>query len=204
VAGYTGSGNAKELEKTTINYVANYLKPGPSSPQGVRRTSAFILHQGAEASMYVARNWMEGFPEGCADNWLLVNVSRCDVTRLANPFSFAPVKTEDAKEAFEKVVANVGPTLPVRDAVDSRIVDAPRTGAGKVVLSLKELGGWPDYKKAEAPVDSDSDGMPDAWEKAHGLSFADPSDNNKDADGDGYTNVEEYLNGTDPRAPEKL
>jgi hypothetical protein len=154
--------------------------------------------------MYVARNWMEGFPEGCADNWLLVNVSRCDVTRLANPFSFAPVKTEDAKEAFEKVVANVGPTLPVRDAVDSRIVDAPRTGAGKVVLSLKELGGWPDYKKAEAPVDSDSDGMPDAWEKAHGLSFADPSDNNKDADGDGYTNVEEYLNGTDPRAPEKL
>jgi hypothetical protein len=36
--------------------------------------------------------------------------------------------------------------------------------------------------------------MPDAWETAHGLDPKDPSDSSKDRDGDGYTNIEEYLN----------
>jgi pectate lyase len=51
---------------------------------------------------------------------------------------------------------------------------------------------------APAPVDSDHDGMPDEWEKKYGLDPNDPSDAAKDLDGDGYTNLEEYLNGTDP------
>jgi hypothetical protein len=42
--------------------------------------------------------------------------------------------------------------------------------------------------------------MPDDWEKKHGLDPRDPSDAGKDADGDGYTSIEEYLNGTDPTA----
>jgi hypothetical protein len=47
------------------------------------------------------------------------------------------------------------------------------------------------------PIDGEQDGMGDAWESAHGL---DPSrdDSAEDADGDGYTNLEEYLLGTDP------
>jgi hypothetical protein len=36
--------------------------------------------------------------------------------------------------------------------------------------------------------------MPDAWEKEHGLNPNDPSDHSQDRDGDGYTNLEEYLN----------
>jgi len=184
--------------------VANYLKPGPSTPE-IRRKTAFTVYEGCEASMYAADNYVEGFPEGCADNWLLVNVSRCGVTRLATPFPIAPVKTDDAKAAYERVIANVGPTLPIRDAVDTRIVADAKNGTGRVVLSLKDLGGWPpEYKKAEAPADSDADGMPDEWEKKYGLNPNDPSDASKDADGDGYTNIEEYINGTDPRTAEKL
>jgi hypothetical protein len=49
------------------------------------------------------------------------------------------------------------------------------------------------------PVDSDGDGLPDAWETTHGLDPRDASDGAKDADGDGYTNLEELLNGTNPR-----
>jgi hypothetical protein len=36
--------------------------------------------------------------------------------------------------------------------------------------------------------------MPDAWETAHRLNPHDAADGARDRDGDGYTNVEEYLN----------
>ena len=49
-------------------------------------------------------------------------------------------------------------------------------------------------------MDKDRDGMADEWEAAHGLSATDPGDHRNDADDDGYTNLEEYLNGTDPNA----
>jgi hypothetical protein len=52
-----------------------------------------------------------------------------------------------------------------------------------------DVGGWPEYVATDTPVDADDDGMPDAWEVEHQL-----SDPNGDADGDGYTNLEEYLN----------
>ncbi len=48
--------------------------------------------------------------------------------------------------------------------------------------------------------DDDDDGMPDWWERANGLDPLDPADAGEDADGDGRTNLEEYLAGTDPNA----
>jgi hypothetical protein len=41
--------------------------------------------------------------------------------------------------------------------------------------------------------------MPDAWETAYGLNPFDPADALLDADGDGMSNRDEYLAGTDPR-----
>lgn len=57
-----------------------------------------------------------------------------------------------------------------------------------------QMGGYPEYK-GEPYVDSDNDGMPDEWEKANGLNPNDASDANKDCTGDGYTNIEKYING---------
>jgi hypothetical protein len=39
--------------------------------------------------------------------------------------------------------------------------------------------------------------MPDEWETRYGLNPRDASDANQDRDTDGYTNIEEYINGTD-------
>gem|GEM_PF-1051558 len=55
------------------------------------------------------------------------------------------------------------------------------------------------------PADSDGDGMPDWWEELHQLNKFLASDADQDADGDGTTNLEEFLGGSDPtldnRAP---
>ncbi|GAA1827605.1 hypothetical protein GCM10009682_53590 [Luedemannella flava] len=40
--------------------------------------------------------------------------------------------------------------------------------------------------------DTDRDGMPNAWESANGFN-PNAADHNGDADGDGYRNIEEYL-----------
>ncbi len=46
--------------------------------------------------------------------------------------------------------------------------------------------------------DTDGDGLPDAWETAHGLSATDPADAALDSDGDGKSNLGEYRAGTNP------
>ena len=48
------------------------------------------------------------------------------------------------------------------------------------------------------PLDADEDGLPDAWEKKYGLNPSDAADAEADADGDDFTNLEEFLAKTDP------
>ncbi len=57
----------------------------------------------------------------------------------------------------------------------------------------------PEEKKQD--LDSDGDGIPDEWEKAHGMNPLDPNDISGDLDGDGYTNLEEFEAQTDPQDP---
>lgn len=50
----------------------------------------------------------------------------------------------------------------------------------------------------DATLDSDGDGMPDAWERQYNLNPLDPADAELDSDGDGFTNLEEFKAKTDP------
>jgi hypothetical protein len=47
--------------------------------------------------------------------------------------------------------------------------------------------------------DDDGDGMPDQWEEDNDLNPLDPDDADDDPDNDGYTNLEEFLNETNPK-----
>ncbi len=54
------------------------------------------------------------------------------------------------------------------------------------------------------PLNSDTDGdeLPDVWEARFGLDPLDPLDVHEDADGDGLTNMNEYILGTHPSHPD--
>jgi hypothetical protein len=96
-------------------------------------------------------------------------------------------------QAYKDVLASVGASRPIRDSVDRRVLRDVATCRGAIIDDPSQVGGWPVLSGPPAPVDRDNDGMADEWEARHGLSPADPDDGNGDANGDGYTNLEEYL-----------
>jgi len=104
------------------------------------------------------------------------------------------VTTTSASEALAMVLESAGATLPRRDTVDARIVSDVRASTGRIIDNPAQVGGWPALAAGVPPPDTDRDGMPDDWERARGLDTQ-RDDSRGDRDGDGYTNVEEYLNG---------
>ena len=66
-----------------------------------------------------------------------------------------------------------------------------------IVADPAQVGGYPEYT-GKPYEDSDGDGILNQWEKKHGLNLKDPADAARDLDGDGYTSIEEFINGTDP------
>ena len=107
--------------------------------------------------------------------------------------------TQTAAQAYELVLAQAGASLR-RDAVDERVIADVRNRTGRLIDSQDEVGGWPILRTRDVRPDSDRDGMSNQWEKAHGLDPSNPADGPLDRDGDGYTNLEEYLNALVARA----
>jgi pectate lyase len=187
------------------NYVANYIKPGPSSKA---KTPISVINNAKEPPsqlhFFLEGNVVEGKPELTADNRKFPNVTSIDGNQVfffaEKPFDVAAVTTTSAEQAYQDVLASAGATLPMRDSADLRLIEHVKQGGGKMINSESEVGGWPALAAGEAVADSDHDGMPDAWETAHGFNPADVADRNADPDQDGYTNLEECLNDTDPKA----
>lgn len=197
----TTDGGCKE-----INFVNNFYIPGPAS-------RVFTLQKpdptdpGRGMRIYMAGNVIEGREEVNADNWraaVMPEPSDFAKVRSDKPLFESYVTTQTPQEAYESILADVGATLPKRDPVDTRIVEdvkkrATRFAGSKskipgIIDTQTDAGGWPKYESAPAPADADHDGIPDEWEKAHGLNPGDPTDGAKDG-GDGYTWLEKYLNG---------
>jgi hypothetical protein len=181
--------------------VANYLRPGPSTQPALRGYAFYI--GGQTTRLFMECNLHEAGSPG-PDGWGIVRAEKpgwLAISRLEAPLEVAPVGTDPAAAAFERVLAEAGATLPARDPVDARVVREVRSRGGRIIDSQKDVGGWPRYGTGASPADGDGDGMPDGWETAHGLDPARAADGAEDLDRDGYTNLEEYLNGTDPSLP---
>ncbi|MVZ98239.1 hypothetical protein EUU23_11090 [Sphingorhabdus sp. IMCC26285] len=92
-----------------------------------------------------------------------------------------------AEQAVRDVTAFAG-AFP-RDAADARAVQGFLTCGGAIIDSPSQVGGWPVLATGIAYPDVDKDGMDDNWERSRNISSG-----SADADGDGYTNLEEFLN----------
>jgi pectate lyase len=184
-------------DRLSANYVANYIRPGPSSE---KTRGVIALTDTAEVVYHVAGNVVEGRPELSENDQRLFD--KPGRFRLSPKLFDAPlVRTTGAAEALREVLAGAGATRPRRDAVDARVVREVETRGGRIIDSQRDVGGWPEYASATPPRDSDEDGMPDAWEKAHGLDPKDPRDAAAITK-DGYTQIEAYLNELAGRTPE--
>jgi hypothetical protein len=186
--GYSGydADSGDKASHSAYNFVDNYYKTGPASKKPIAFDERNPL-----AKAWFAGNAMNGTIP--ADPWSLVSGRNDGDYRLPAPLPLPAVTKDPAPRAYERVLAAAGASN-VRDAVDRRVVESVRAGTGKLIDSQAEVGGWPELARGTPWKDSDGDGIPDDWERAHGLDPRNAADGNQDRNGDGYTNLEEWLN----------
>lgn len=228
--------------RSELNMINNYYKKGPilasasSTPSATNKGHRLVfLYDAASPTYgrgyhYVNGNYINGYPAVSANNWYYgVQLQSYTDTATAYPLfrkttpstevsEVLPTTLESAQTSYSEVIADVGATLPLRDAHDRRItnevVDGTASGYGSIasytngspyknttyygkVLGIIDdpvvVGGWPKFTTGTVPADTDGDGIPDEWETANGLNPADSTDANK-TDSQGYTYLEDYLN----------
>ncbi len=230
------------------NIINNYFKPGPLTNLDNQISYRILKPESGRSKLdhlvfgraYVHGNIVENNERVTKDNWdggvQMENMKGSEMDLEEAKTYFPLMKTNKpmpmpwfreimpAKEAYNYVLENAGATLPIRDAVDTRIVKTVKTGTPEyiegldpnsfyqfkhrrlpadsykkgIITDIAQVGGYPEYK-GKPYSDSDKDGMPDAWEKKYKLNPNDPSDANGDINNDGYTNIEDYINGIDPK-----
>ena len=190
-----------------INCLKNLWRPGPmTDPAKLPIAMKGGLPDLAKGHM--SGNVFEGREDLTRDNYAALDFHRwlhegsnykyrgqvADWATVTSPVREADApRTQPASEAAELVLARAGASRH-RDGVDQRVTDNVRQRQGKLIDSQSEVGGWPVLRSKPAPIDTDHDGMPDDWEKAHHLDPNNPADGALEANHDGYTNLEDYLN----------
>jgi hypothetical protein len=218
---------AKAMEAkgaTTVDWINNYIKKGPASRGGVWRYIVQETVQGntglpyPDGSVYASGNVaIPDVPVPQGDGWDLVYNTADKKPLLRDPFRRSdplpearyPIELQTAEAAYQSVLQNVGANAtltcdgairPNLDSLDRRVIDDARNGTGPdgKYPDVASIGGYPQIDRGTPCDDADSDGMPDAYERRHGLDPENGGDAALDADADGYTNLEEYLNGMGP------
>lgn len=215
-----GSNSVYGGEAGNYNMVNNYYKPGPATKKSANKrilqlTPYFFdtrLNKDTlkAGKFYISGNVMEDSPEVSTDNWKFgvqekkINETLKAQSKLSNPIVCEKIKNQSAEEAYQAVLDFAGASLH-RDAVDIRVIEEAKSGVEQFGASFdggqkgiiddpSDVGGWPELKTQTPLVDSDRDGMPDAWEISKGLNPKDATDGNAFRLENQYTNLEVYCN----------
>jgi len=210
-----GGNNIYGGEGGHYNIVNNYFKYGPVTKSTVRYR---IVNPNKEETKnipfgryYVSGNYVDGAPDVTKDNYKGIHMGNNGTdddkknTVMAAPFSTVELPAQPASEAYRAVLERAGAVLPERDTMDRRIINdvKHRTGALIDVQGHyphgtpyeKTVTAWPFLKQVPAPRDTDNDGLPDEWEKAHHLAPDDRRDAEAFTLDKNYSNIEVYING---------
>ena len=171
-----------------INIVNNIYKPGPNT------NGPNLQADNAKAGMgiYISGNTD---PDGTSKNTVDIR-SGSQSAFVSSPVRAVHNISTDSTNQVAGILATAGRTIPKRDPVDAAIIATVQNGGGKIVNRVRDsaAGGWPTLRSGTPYPDQDKDGMSDTWESQNGLNPNNASDRNADNDGDGYTNLEEFLN----------
>ena len=185
--GIVGGHSAADNYQDVMN---NYFITGPSSG-----SSNKYFDQWTETDhLYSTGNYTDDNCDGKLNGRLITDYNGATPMQQPNLKCQAPMNLEPAEDAFHAVMEHAGASR-VRDSHDLRIIEqlASLGTKGAFIANEQDVGGIGTLAGADAPADSDGDGMPDEWEKANGTD-PDKADANGDADGNGYTNIEDYVN----------
>ena len=178
----------------------NYFIKGPNS-------SAQPFSGGnANFNIYASNNYYDANLDGVLNGSVLSQASYGPVTWKTTPFPYPTVTQMTPQAAYNYVIANAGYSKS-RDKTDARLLqELQSVGTMGQTISNENnapMNGVGTISGGTAPADSDNDGMANDWEIAAGTN-PNVADNNGNIDGDGYTNLEEYLNymaGENPLPP---
>ncbi|MBI4137219.1 hypothetical protein HY469_04110, partial [Candidatus Roizmanbacteria bacterium] len=193
-----------------VNVVGNYYKPGPNSDN--RHRLRFDNPTSPDnPPLTPVGNTMTVYLDNTIDTTLgeittvYKNQPGLTINYSSTPLGDAAYSIVSADQAYQQVTNPVGAGDSFRidcsgnkvarsDPVDTRIKNDVLNGTGQIIDSPSEVGGWPTIASVPACGDQDADGMPDTWETAYGLN-ASINDSALDQNGDGYTNIEDYIFG---------
>ncbi|MBN1352616.1 T9SS type A sorting domain-containing protein [candidate division KSB1 bacterium] len=179
-----------------LNYIGNYIISG-SATHYAHTPIAFHAHESNHVHIFQAGNKIDrnrdGIFNGVNNGWGMFYD-----TWVAHelPFELPVEITYSADQTLEIALADAGAIPWQRDEVDVRLINHIKQGTGQVIDSQEQVGGYQSIDVITRPPDwdSDNDGMPDEFEILMGFNPEDSTDGNGDADNDGYTNLEAYLN----------
>jgi hypothetical protein len=178
------------------DYIGNYLIAGPAA------VDKFFTFYTNTDHAYQTGNMVDVNKDGQLNGRAVVEAdfqgtSPPTFETAAHSKPPVPVTVLSAEDAYARVVAQAG-TCQHRDAVELRLIGQLTSlgTKGAIIADESDVGGQPAMTQVTRPAgfDTDGDGIPDTWETAHGLNPNSASDGNGDYTGDGYTNVEKYLN----------
>ena len=176
--------------------INNYFIAGPST----NSVGNYFYQLNASQTFYVSGNLADTNKDGTLNGTDPGSPGGTTKATKANSTDTASLPTKSAADTYTTVLADAGCSLH-RDQVDSLVVaDAKSLGkSGQLWTDQTATGlgnsGYGTLAGGTAPVDTDKDGMPDAWETKYGLNPSDPADATGDFDKTGYTNIEKYING---------
>lgn len=189
-SGFVGGHSAEHHHQDMVN---NYFIAGPNS------TDSFLSMFTPTDHVFHSGNYADLNKDGILNGKLIADsyfVNKgADVIKQRQNTPAIPVTTESAATAFDKVLKTAGAYLQ-RDAVDNRLIGYLKTvgTAGKIFKNEADAGGQQALALSKATPDTDSDGIPDEWEKRNKLNPNNTKDGLAKKGSTGYTWLEVYLN----------